>query len=155
MKSFVLIPLILVAFVSVLSAIPNGGMVFGIGSVGFTGSDVTNSENAGIDYANKIGFYGGVFFKSQSTNDFLLRTEVTLTERGSNVTFDDYDGLSGSMNLWYLSVPLTFMYNFPAVKSPNFYMGVGPALNIAISGTEKVTDGTDTASGEITDQMNP
>jgi len=87
------------------------------------------------------GFHLGLVsdFKLQESLHF--NTGLLYTLKG---TKGEMEGVSGSIKINYLEIPLNFAYKFPINETSDFFIQAGPYLAYALNGKEK-------GGGETTD----
>ncbi|HNX00033.1 MAG TPA: outer membrane beta-barrel protein [Candidatus Cloacimonadota bacterium] len=155
MKSHLLILIFLLFVCQTLMGVENG-IMGGIGSVGYTGSDVINLESYGINIHDKMGFYASYFHFTDEKNNFQWRSELSITNRGAKLSgnFLGLAEIDGSNNLWYVGVPVTAILNVSHNANSRLYSGAGLSANFAISGNSESHSEGETYHSDMYDNMN-
>lgn len=118
---------------------------------GITGGAIFSSiqaKESGVTIATKthIGFTAGLTGEINVGKIFSFRPELNFTQKGGNLDIPDAD-FKYRMIINYLELPLNFVYNFRSTKN-KFFAGVGPSLNLALSGNYKIS-GMYSESGKL------
>jgi len=161
MKKKIILLLLLFVMLSVyLNAQARSGFVFGLGSTGFTGDDVNQAENMGLDFKNKVGICAGYFVYFPSRSNFKVRTEFAICTRGANFDWlmeDEYGDMyqvEGSYNFVYLNVPVTGIYKIDSAGyGAKPYFGGGLSIGLPISAKIKVSVEGQSADDDILDEL--
>ncbi len=120
---------------------------FGI-SAGATFSGIqAKADGITLSSDTHVGFTVGVTESMSMGKDFSFRPELNFTQKGGDLSVPDED-FKYKTTINYLELPLNFVYNAHSAKG-KFFIGAGPALNIALSGRYKMTGMGEDESGKL------
>lgn len=100
-----------------------------------------NFQNSSyVDEKIRAGFTAGLAFSVKVTEKFSIQPELLFTQKGANYKrrIMDVTGPEIQTRLHYLEIPVMARYHVD-----RFYLGAGPAFNLALGGKSKVC-GTET-----------
>ncbi len=120
---------------------------FGI-SAGATFSGIkAKADGITLTSDTHVGFTVGVTESMSMGKDFSFRPELNFAQKGGDLSVPDED-FKYKTTINYLELPLNFVYHTHSAKG-KFFIGAGPALNIALSGRYKITGMGDDESGKL------
>lgn len=127
------------------------GMTFGInGGVG--GQKFTGDDDLGNNLDTKFAVKGhlGVDVDIPVGTDFYFRPGLTLIQKGAKVK----ETILGTKyeteaNLFYLDIPLNFIYKVASSGAGHFAFGFGPYVGFGIGGKIKTTSGSNEVKQDV------
>ena len=89
-----------------------------------------------------MGFNAGIMADVPVGKDFSFQPGLSFLQKGGK-TSESFFGatISSTTSLNYLELPLNFVYKIKS-KTGSFLIGAGPCMSYALSGKNKVTDGS-------------
>lgn len=115
-------------------------------------AQTTIGINAGVSYAKVTGRYfwsilslkykpgltAGIFLNKPLSENFIFQPALNFVQKGYKIK--DSEGTE-TVNLNYIEIPLNFLYFlYSGQKNAGFFIGGGPTIAYAISGTDKFKD---------------
>ena len=131
---------ILLVFFSICHIV-NAQVQFGVHADGIIASQSIKVSGFKITSDSRFSWKAGLIASVPAAEQISFMPQLNLVNKGSKFNFD---GLKTETKLTYIELPLNFVYN-----SNGFFGGVGPVLSYGMSGTERMTDGTDTQEVKI------
>jgi hypothetical protein len=137
MKKFLIVFLVLFAFISVIQAQkmqigPKAGL--NIANVGGSDADNLVDEEIDISLDSRTGFAGGIFFMYQFNKMFAIQPEAYYTMKGA--TYSE-DGGELTLSLDYIEVPLLLKLFIP-IEGSNVRPSVFAGPSVGFNTTSKV-----------------
>lgn len=119
---------------------------FGIrGGVGFA-SLSASSGNLSVSSGSTTTFAAGLFADFKAGTNLTIQPGIYYAGKGGNFSAD---GAEADIKTYYLQVPVNVVYHAP-VQFGSIYFGAGPYVAMGLSGKAKASDGTNSASQDIT-----
>ncbi len=155
MKQFIVLIAIVFFSISSQAQISFGGQIGANLGMGHQTNDVDDVfETSAAINDPKIGFLVGVVAEIDF-GKLGFRPELNFVQKGSksgSVNGYAYDDDIEKFTLNYLEIPLNVVYNLKVGRAGKVFFGLGPAIGIGLSGTDKFStydDNGDRYSGKI------
>jgi hypothetical protein len=133
MKKILLSLCFLTASFAAFAQLPTIGIK---GGVNFSDLQISaKNTSATANLGNLTTFSVGAFVDFKAGTNFSIQPAILYTGKGGKVD-GGQDG-SAKINLYYLDVPINFLYHVPAVVG-DFYFGGGPYAAMGVSGKGKI-----------------
>ena len=130
------------------------GANFGMSKLKYDDAYFTSIGATSHDQKNKakVGFLGGFVVEIPIGSSLAFRPELNFVQEGSKQTLNASNGFATyseeqKINLNYIQLPLNVIYKVPAGPGTAFF-GLGPVLQLGISGKNKYTSSTNPADNE-------
>lgn len=95
-------------------------------------------------FKSKVGAFVGVFMNHSLSDKFSIQPELLYSMKGAKY---EEQGVSGSWNVDYISVPVMLQYNV----TPALYLEAGPEVSLLLSAKSKISAEGESMSVDVKD----
>jgi len=116
-----------------------------LGGVNFQNLNGTQADDSKLENSLIVGYHAGVNVQIPIASEFYFQPGLIFSTKGAKSTIGE---LSTTYNLYYLELPLNFVYKAP-LGGGHFMLGFGPYLGYGIGGNATTEGGPLTLKSDV------